>query len=59
MKEVKEQMKNAKLDIFGVGETKWVGNGDCISDEFRIIRSGSERRGRNGLAVILWGNIIL
>lgn len=41
-------MKKAKLDTLGVGESRWVGNSDIVSDQFRIIRSASERIVGNG-----------
>ncbi|KAI5739387.1 hypothetical protein M8J77_018683 [Diaphorina citri] len=55
LEEVKDQMKKANLNILGICETRWAGNGDFKSDEFRVIHSGGERRGRNGVAVILRG----
>ncbi|KAI5705448.1 hypothetical protein M8J75_015140 [Diaphorina citri] len=55
LEEVKEQMKKANLNILGVCETRWAGNGDFTSEEFRIIHSGNETRGRSGVALILKG----
>lgn len=55
-------MKRAELDILGICETRWVGNGDFTSEEFRIIHCGNEKRGKNGVALILrgkWKNNVL
>lgn len=49
------QMKNAELDILGICETRWAGNDDFIRDDLRIIRSGNEKGGRNGVAIVLRG----
>lgn len=55
LEEVKNEMEEAHLDILGLCETRWAGNGDFIQDDVRIIYSGSEKSGRNGVAVILKG----
>lgn len=62
VEELKQEMKRAELDILGICETRWAGNGDFTSEEFRIIHSGNEKRGKNGVALILtgkWKNNIL
>lgn len=33
LEQVREYMKKAKPDTLGVGETRWAGNGDFISDQ--------------------------
>ena len=45
-----EEVIKAELNILGVCETKWAGCGD-----FRIIYSGKEEPGRNGVALFLRG----
>lgn len=44
LKEVKDQMNKGKIDILDVGETKWARNCYFISDKFRTIKSGSEKK---------------
>lgn len=55
LEELKLQMKKANLDILGLCETRWSSNGDFKSDEFRVIHSGSEKRGQKGVAIVLKG----
>lgn len=60
--EIKNIMNKAGLDILGLCETRWAGNGDYRSDGFRIIHSGKEKSGSNGVAVVLnskWSNNVL
>uniref|UniRef100_A0A8D9DT62 Craniofacial development protein 2 n=1 Tax=Cacopsylla melanoneura TaxID=428564 RepID=A0A8D9DT62_9HEMI len=62
VEELKQEMKRAELDILGICETRWAGNGDFTSEDFRIIHSGNEKRGKNGVALILrgkWRNNVL
>lgn len=62
LEEVKVVMDKSQLDILGICETRWGGNGDFMSGDFRIIHSGSARSGRNGVAIILrgkWKNNVL
>lgn len=55
LEEVKDQMRKNEIDILGLCETRWEGNGDFYSDEFRVIYSGGEKGGKNGVAVIIKG----
>uniref|UniRef100_A0A8D8RMY9 Craniofacial development protein 2 n=1 Tax=Cacopsylla melanoneura TaxID=428564 RepID=A0A8D8RMY9_9HEMI len=56
LEELKEQMKKAELDILGICETRWAGNGDFVTDDdFRMIHSGNEKSGKNGVSIILRG----
>jgi exonuclease III len=48
-------MKEVHLDILGICETRWAGNGDFTQDDVWIIYSRSEKSGKNGVAVILRG----
>lgn len=62
VEELKQEMKRAELDILGICETRWAGNGDFTSEEFRFIHCGNEKRGKNGVALILrgkWKNNVL
>lgn len=55
IEEISNQMKKANLDILGISETRWAGNGDYNAGQLRIIHSGSEKRGSKGVAIILSG----
>lgn len=62
LEEIKSAMLETGIDILGVCETRWGGKGDFTSDNVRVIYSGSERSGQNGVALILgkkWGNNVL
>lgn len=55
-------MTRLDVDILGVSETRWVGNGDFWSDNYRVIHSGGERTGRAGVGVIInkkWGQQVI
>lgn len=55
LKEVKSKTINVHLDILGIYEIRWTGNGDFIQDDVRIIRQCMcESRG-NG--VVLKGKL--
>lgn len=53
--ELNTQMIKADIDILGICETRWAGNGDYIRDDLRIIHSGKEKRGSSGVAIVLKG----
>jgi len=63
IEEISQQMINGKLDILGISETRWQGNGEYyIKNDLRIIHSGGEKRGSKGVAIILrgkWKNNVL
>jgi len=52
LENVKAEMARLKVNILGVCETRWPGEGDFFSDEYRVIHSGKEG-GQSGVAVIL------
>jgi len=52
LENIKREMKGMKLDVLGLSECRWPVAGDFISDDFRVIHSGSEG-GQKGVAVIL------
>lgn len=55
-------MTERNIEIFGLCETRWQGNNDFNSDEFRVIASGNEIQGHRSVAIILrkkWANIIV
>lgn len=45
-------MKRLKIDILGIIEMRWNGQGDYISEDYRVIYSGGDN-GRNGVGIIL------
>lgn len=49
--EVKHETEEAQLDILGLCETRWAGKSDFTQNDVRIIYSGSEKSGKNGVAV--------
>jgi len=53
IEEIKEQMKRTYIDKLGICEIRWGGNGDYITEDFRIIYSGSDKSIRNGVAIIV------
>lgn len=55
LEELVIQMKKTDLDILGICETRWEGNGDYIKDDLRIIHSGNPKGGTNGVAIVLRG----
>lgn len=42
LEEVKHIMKERNIDILSLYETRWQGNNNFNSDEFRVITSGSD-----------------
>jgi len=55
IEDIKEQMKSSYIDILGTCETRWEGNGDYITEDFRVIHSGNDKSGKNGVAIIVQG----
>ena len=45
-------MKRYGLNILGISETHWKGQGDTVSDDMRMVYSGRERCER-GVAILL------
>lgn len=48
-------MKRTYIDIIGLCETRWSGNGDYITEDFRVTHSQNAKSGRNGVAIIVQG----
>jgi len=46
LEEVKEEMNRLGIDILGVCETHWIGNGKFNSDNMMILYSGGEQHAR-------------
>ena len=52
LENVKEEMKRNNVNVLGVGEVRWLGEGELWSDQYRVIYSGGKERLR-GVAIIL------
>ena len=50
---VKQEMERVNIDILGIGELKWTGMGEFISDDHYIYYCGQESLRRNGAAIIV------
>ena len=56
LEEVKREMKRYRLNILGISEVRWKGQGDFDSDGVRVIYSGGNECQR-GIAVMLDGEV--
>lgn len=52
LENVKIEMDRQNIEVLGLSETRWGGNGDFTSDQYRIIHSGKQS-GKAGVAVVL------
>lgn len=52
LENVLAEMETHKLNVLGLCETRWKGNGDYMEDGHRIIHAGGQKK-QNGVAVIL------
>jgi len=52
LENLKREMTRLKINIMGVSETRWTGQGDFYSDGFRVIHSGGNEH-QKGVAVVL------
>jgi hypothetical protein len=52
LENLKIEMKRLKIDILGISEMRWNGQGDFISGDYRVIYSGGDN-GNNGVGIIL------
>ena len=48
-----EEFKEQKLNILGLCETRWSGEGQFKRGEYTVVHSGSDKGGHRGVAVIL------
>ena len=46
-------MTRVNINILGISELKWMGMGECNSDDHYIYYSGQESLRRNGIAIIV------
>lgn len=54
LENVKREMERNKVNVMGLSEVRWQGNGDFYSDEYRVIYAGGSES-QKGVAVILDG----
>jgi len=52
LENVKSEMTRLGINIMGISETRWLGENEYYSDQFRVIHSGGEESQR-GVAIIL------
>ena len=50
---VKQEMARVNVDILGISELKWTGNGEFKSDDHYIYYCGQESLRRNGVAIMV------
>ena len=50
---VKQEMARVNVDILGISELKWIGNGEFNSDDHYIYYCGQESLRRNGVAIMI------
>ena len=50
---VKQEMARVNINILGIGELKWTGMGEFISDDHYIYYCGQESLRRNGVVLIV------
>lgn len=48
-------MKSNYIDILSICETRWSGNGDYITEDFRVNDSVNVKSGKNGVVIIIQG----
>ncbi|VVC26960.1 Endonuclease/exonuclease/phosphatase [Cinara cedri] len=61
LENIKLEMMRLDIDILGVSEVRWSGNGDFWSDDYRVIYFDDETPGRAGVGFIInkkWGHQI-
>uniref|UniRef100_A0A3B1JKT5 Endonuclease/exonuclease/phosphatase domain-containing protein n=1 Tax=Astyanax mexicanus TaxID=7994 RepID=A0A3B1JKT5_ASTMX len=49
---IKQEMKRLYIDLLGISEFHWTGNGYFKSDEYTVFYSGNDTIKRNGVAII-------
>ena len=50
---VTQEMARVKVNILGISDLKWTGNGEFNSDDHYIYYCGQESLRRNGVALIV------
>jgi exonuclease III len=51
LENIKQETKTLKINVLGLSDVRWKGVGDFVSDDFRVIYSGS-KGGQRGVAVL-------
>ena len=46
LENVKKEMTRLKINILGINKTRWLKNGDCMIDDFKIIYSRGDKHER-------------
>ena len=49
---VKQEMRRLEMNILGICESRWTGNNEFISDEFKVLHAGGGKHER-GVAMVL------
>ena len=50
---VKQEMARVNINILGISDLKWTGEGECNSDDHHIYYCGQEYFRRNGVAIVV------
>lgn len=53
LENAKQEMTRNRLDILGLSEVRWGGNGECNSGDFRLYYSGEEKSGSYGVGILV------
>lgn len=46
------EMKKNKIELMGLGEVRWIGEGELIVDEYKIVYKGGEKKKEYGVGFI-------
>ena len=58
LENAKREMETNNIDILGLSEIRWSDKGDISIDGFRMIYSGPEKQGKQGVGILLSKNHI-
>ncbi|XP_022194934.2 craniofacial development protein 2-like [Nilaparvata lugens] len=53
LENAKQKMKRNRLDVMGMCEMRWEGNGELVSGDYKLFYSGEEKQGQHGVGVLL------
>ncbi|XP_039276087.1 craniofacial development protein 2-like [Nilaparvata lugens] len=53
LENAKQEMKRNRLDVMGMCEMRWGGNGELVSGDYKLFYSGEEKQGQHGVGVLL------
>ena len=57
LENVKREMTTNNIDILGMSEVRWGGNGEIESGEYKLFYSGEDKNGRNGVGLMMKNSI--